>query len=259
MKKRYIYLSFDVEEFDLPEEYGFGKVPHEEKFEVSGKGMEAILDVIESRGVKATYFITSDFAEHFPELVERMVKTGGEIASHGVCHSHFLPEDLARSKERLEKLTGKTVTSFRMARLAPVKKEDILAAGYRCESSLNPVWLPGRYNHFRSPLTPFAESCGLIQYPVSAVPLIRFPLFWLSFKNLPLPIYQLLAKISLKWTGYFNLYSHPWEYNEASRNAKWHIPGYITRHAGKEQTERLGKLIDVLKKNGEFRTFSQDF
>jgi len=257
-ENRTIYLSFDVEEFDLPEECGFGKVPDDEKFGLSGDGMRAALDVVEAKGVRATYFTTSDFAERFPDIIERMVKSGGEIASHGVSHSSFKVEDLAKSKAVLEKVSGKSVTSFRMARLAPVGKEDILKAGFRCESSLNPVYLPGHYNNLGKPLLPFDEPCGLRQYPISAVPLIRFPLFWLSFKTLPAGLYRSLAVFTLKRMGYFNLYTHPWEYNSASRDAKWKIPGYITRHAGAEQCERLGKLIDALKPHGEFRTFDDD-
>lgn len=257
-EKGKIYLSFDVEEFDLPEEYGYGTVPDGEKFDLSAAGMNAALDVIEAEGIRATYFITSDFAERFPDMIRRMTETGGEIASHGVSHSSFKKEDLAQSKSVLERLSGRSVSSFRMARLAPVDKKDILDAGFRCESSLNPVWLPGRYNHFSASLLPFDESCGLRQYPVSAVPLVRFPLFWLSFKTLPGGLYRRLAVHTLRRTGYFNLYTHPWEYNAASRDPKWKIPGYITRHAGPAQAERLARLIDALRPHGEFRTFQDD-
>lgn len=256
MRKNTILLSFDVEEFDLPLEYG-APVSEQEKYAVSGDGMARVLEVIEEKKIAATYFVTANFAEHFPELVARMTASGGEIASHGRDHSKFETADLAYSRTVLEKLSGRTVTGFRMARLAPVKKEEILAAGYEYESSLNPVWLPGRYNHFTAPLLPFRESCGLMQYPVSAVPFVRFPLFWLSFKTLHAGFYRWLARRTLRHTGYFNLYTHPWEYNEAARDAKWRIPKYITNHAGGAMADRLGRLIDALKPDGVFRTFRE--
>ena len=144
-----------------------------------------------------------------------------------------------------------------MARLAKVEKLEIMKAGYLYESSLNPVWLPGRYSNAGKPLLPFREQCGLWQIPVSAVPVIRFPLFWLSFKNLPLFLYKTLAGIAIRMTGFFNMYSHPWEYNGESKDPRWKIPGYIVRHAGKEQTERLRSLILFLKRKGEFVTFRE--
>lgn len=254
--KKQVLLSFDIEEFDLPEEFGV-KVPETEKFAVSGCGTENILSILDRCDVRATFFITGKFAEKFPELVARMVSRGDEIASHGMDHSRFEVADLKSSKLLLEKISGQSVVGFRMARLAEVEKNDILSAGYQYESSLNPVWLPGRYNNFTSPLMPFQEKCSLWQFPVSALPVVRFPLFWLSFKNLPLGMYIFLAKLAMKRTGFFNMYSHPWEYNADAADAKWHIPKYITRHAGTDQCRRLEMLIKSLKKDAEFVTFGE--
>jgi len=255
MKQKLILLSFDIEEFDLPEEYGT-PVSAGEKFEIAEAGTRCILDIVENAGIRATFFVTGRFAEKYPGLIRRMADSGNEIASHGLDHSTFETAHLAESRKILQAVSGQPVTGFRMARLAPVAKEEILDAGYTYESSLNPIWLPGRYNNLSSPLLPFAESCGLMQFPVSAVPFIRFPLFWLSFKNLPLKLYLKLAAFTLARTGYFNLYSHPYEYNGIARDPKWNVPGYITRRAGAEQAERLETLIGALRSAGKFITFN---
>ena len=92
--------------------------------------------------------------------------------------------------------------------------------------------------------------------PVSALPVVRFPLFWLSFKNLPLPVYLPLAKAAMSATGFFNMYSHPWEYHERAAEKQWRIPGYIVRHAGESQCLRLKRLISSLGRAGSFETFS---
>ncbi len=256
MKKNKILLSFDIEEFDLPEEYG-ASISEDEKFEISCNGTIAILDVLRSNGVKATFFVTGVFAEKYPELIRQMVADNHEIASHGMNHSFFETAHLSQSRSVLEQISGQRITGFRMARLAEVDKQEIKNAGFEYESSLNPVWLPGRYCNLRFPLSPFLEKCGLLQIPVSAVPVIRFPLFWLSFKNLPLFIYKILASLSIRHTGFFNMYSHPWEYNEQSRNARWRIPGYVSRHAGIKQVERLDHLVKFLAGKGDFITFSE--
>ena len=253
-----ILISFDVEEFDLPEEFGV-PVPPDDRAGVSAEGMERILSVLDRfPAVRATFFTTVNFARMNPELFRRMASDERyEIASHGVSHSTFVPEDLATSRRILEELSGRPVSSFRPARLAPVPKELILEAGYRCESALNPVWLPGRYNHFTASLRPFFEPCGLLQIPVSAVPVIRFPLFWLSFKNLPAFFYRTGAAMAIRSVHFFNLYTHPWEYTERSREAHWHIPGYITRHAGQDMAARLENLLRYLEGKGDFVTFSE--
>ena len=256
MKRARLLLSFDIEEFDLPEEFG-AAIPEEAKFGISGEGTAAVLKLLREKRVRATFFITGVFAERFPELVGEMVRDGHEIASHGMNHTTFTPADLRGSKELLERLSGKAVTGFRMARLAPVTKEEILKAGFLYESSLNPVWLPGRYNNLGKPLLPFREPCGLRQFPISAVPGCRFPLFWLSFKNLPLSCYGMLARSAVAMTGYYNMYTHPWEYSSRCAEPEWQIPGYIVRRAGASQLARLSALIDRLQSKGDFMTFQE--
>ena len=256
MSRNKILLSFDIEEFDLPEEFRV-EIPKREKNQISADGTRAILKLLKETDVKATFFVTGYFAELNPEIIRIMKNDGHEIASHGMNHSTFTTSHLPQSKQLLEKMSGKQVTGFRMARLAKIDKQEILDAGYDYESSLNPVWLPGRYNNFRKPLLPFRETCGLLQFPVSAVPLIRFPLFWLAFKNLPLFFYKILCSITLNRTKYYNMYSHTWEYNEAAKDHRWNIPGYIVKHAGKAQVERLRSLIIFLKKKGDFITFEE--
>ena len=249
-----ILLSFDIEEFDLPTEFG-AEISREDMFAIAGEGARRILRTVNEAGVRITFFVTAAFALEFPDLVREMKLSGHEIASHGYSHTAFEPTDLKRSREALEEIIGAPVRGFRMARLAKVGKQDILDAGYEYESSLNPVWLPGRYSNFSAPLKPFREACGLWQMPVSALPMVRFPLFWLSFKNLPLPLYLTLAKIAMSATGFFNMYSHPWEYHERAAEAQWKIPRYIVRHAGEAQRLRLKRLISSLGHSGTFETF----
>jgi len=250
-----ILLSFDIEEFDLPTEFGT-EISRGEMFAIAGDGTRRILRIVNEVGIHVTFFVTAAFAREFPDLVREMKSSGHEIASHGFSHTSFEPADLKRSREALEEITGAPIRGFRMARLAKVGKQDILDAGYEYESSLNPVWLPGRYNNFTAPLKPFCENCGLWQMPVSALPVIRLPLFWLSFKNLPLPLYLRLAKTAMSATGFFNMYSHPWEYHERAAEAQWKIPGYIVCHAGEAQCLRLRRLITDLGRAGTFETFS---
>ncbi len=256
MSNSKILLSFDIEEFDLPEEFGIS-ISDVDKYEISRIGTRVLLDVLKQNQIKATFFTTVSFAERYPEFIKEMVDDSLEIGSHGMNHSTFETADLKKSKSQLEKLSGTEVIGFRMPRLAKVDKAEITAAGYIYESSLNPVFLPGRYCNLKSPLLPFKEKCGLWQFPISALPLVRFPLFWLTFKNFPLPLYNQLAAITAKTTNYYNMYSHPWEYAREAADKKWHIPGYIVRHAGEKQALRLDSFIRSIQNHGEFITFKE--
>ncbi|MCG6537846.1 MAG: polysaccharide deacetylase family protein, partial [Syntrophales bacterium LBB04] len=148
-----ILLSFDVEEFDIPTEYG-QQVSERLQFKVSLQGLERVLELLDRLGIRATFFATAHFALHHEPMIRRMALRH-EVASHGYWHGSFEPADLQRSKVVLEKLSGERVDGFRMARMAVINYDLIRRAGYRYNSSENPVFLPGRYNNFLSPRTAY--------------------------------------------------------------------------------------------------------
>ena len=82
---RRILLSFDIEEFDIPEEYG-EKIDETVKFEISYKGVKEILPILEKLKIKATFFVTANFAIHYKALIQE-ISHKNEIASHGFYHS----------------------------------------------------------------------------------------------------------------------------------------------------------------------------
>ena len=139
-----ILLSFDIEEFDVPKEHQVD-ISLEEQIRVSSEGTSRILDCLKRNQVKATFFCTANFALHAPEIIRRIQMEGHEIASHGFYHWTFNIEDLKKSKEQLEEMTGLKVFGYRQARMMPVSEKAIYEAGYTYNSSLNPTFIPGRY------------------------------------------------------------------------------------------------------------------
>ena len=93
-----ILLSFDIEEFDLPTEFG-AEIAREDMFAIAGEGTRRILRTVNEAGVRTTFFATAAFAQEFPDLVREMNSSGHEIASHGFSHTAFKPADLKRSRE----------------------------------------------------------------------------------------------------------------------------------------------------------------
>ncbi|MCZ4245448.1 polysaccharide deacetylase family protein [Pedobacter punctiformis] len=249
-----ILLSFDIEEFDMPFEYG-KDISFEDQIAISRAGTISILDLLDKHNVKATFFCTVTFAENIPDLIERIISSGHELASHGYYHSDFKPEHLLQSKLKLEELSGKAITGYRMARMMPVDEHEIFKAGYTYNTSINPTYLPGRYNNFNISRTYFRKE-NVLQIPASVSPLIRFPLFWLSFHNLPLGIYKFLSSWTYKKDKYLNIYFHPWEFTDLSDFNRFGFPGYVRKNTGSKMTARMDALIFWMKsKKYSFGTF----
>lgn len=251
-----ILLSFDIEEFDGPREHGVD-YPFEEGMKVSIEGTKIILDILKSNDVRATFFCTGNFAMNAPDVMNRIVSEGHEVACHGVDHFEPKETDFEKSKEIVEAVTGVTVTGYRQPRMFPVSDSKIRMAGYEYNSSLNPAFIPGRYMNLKTPRTWFLEG-DVVQIPASVTPLIRFPLFWLSLHNVPESIYQWMVRRVLKKDGYFATYFHPWEFYELNEHPEFKMPFIIKNHSGQEMAKRLDNLIKMLKNKGhKFITYNE--
>lgn len=243
-----ILLTFDVEEFDIPEEYG-QQLDWQTKIAMGTRGLEQVIQLIEPFAIPCTFFTTAKFAQEQPGLITSLAHTH-EIASHGYDHSHFEVSHLKLSKEILEAIILKPVAGYRMARLAPVDDAEIEKAGYSYNSSMNPTWIPGRYNHLNKPRHPYFVNNTLI-VPTSVTPNFRIPLFWLSIKNFPMWWLKRELVHTLKHDGFLSLYFHPWEFTDTSG---FGLPGYISKRNGTVMIRRLTDIITLLKNEGEFIT-----
>jgi peptidoglycan/xylan/chitin deacetylase (PgdA/CDA1 family) len=250
---RHILLTFDLEEFDLPLEYGCIISP-EEQINITNQGILRVNTLLEKYNIKATYFVTSVYALANRSIIKQICSIH-EIASHSYCHSKFNPEDYERSKQILEEISQVQVTGFRMPRLASVDFNELKRCGYNYDSSLNPTFIPFRYNNLRMPRTLFNEpETGLKILPASVTPVFRFPLFWLSFKNIPFTCYSHLCKQTLINDSYLHLYFHPWEFADIKM---FKIPTYLKRQDGDVLISKLENLLINLKKLGKFTTISE--
>ncbi len=244
--KKYVLLSFDVEEFDMPLEYG-QQIPIDEQMETGYKGLEVLMELLQPFQINGTFFTTAHFAGRYPAAI-REIASEHEIASHTFYHSHFDKPDLLSSRLALEEISGQRVTGLRMPRMRKVDMKDVKEAGYAYDSSVNPTWLPGRYNNLGLPRTQYVEE-GMTRLPASVSPHLRIPLFWLSFKNFPYSFFLRLARQTLAKDGYLCLYFHPWEFIPLDQ---YKIPGYAKKGAGVVLQEKLKRLVRDLQQEGEF-------
>ena len=246
--ERYILLSFDVEEFDLPLEYGI-QISPDEQFAVGNRGTESLMPILTDHKIETTLYTTANYAMRFSEQVKLMAQQH-EIASHTFYHSSFTTADLLLSLQKLEEVSQKKVFGLRMPRMQKVGMQDVKAAGYLYDSSINPTFLPGRYNNLHLSRTLYQEE-NIFRLPTSVTPHLRIPLFWLAFKNLPYSAFKFLAIQTLKKDGYLSLYFHPWEFTDINQ---YQLPGYIKRCCGIELQDRLHRLIKDLSMEGSFIT-----
>lgn len=249
-----ILLTFDLEEFDLPQEFDIS-ISTENQLKVSTEGLKKVLLLLDKHQIVCTFFCTAFYAQNNPKVIRKIVQQGHEIASHLYYHSTYNKDDLVKSKDKLEEITKQKVVGFRSPRLKQFESATIKKAGYLYDSSINPTFIPGRYNHFNKSRHLNKDShSGLMIMPVSVALFIRFPLFWLTFKNIPSSLYLFLCRQTLKKYGILHLYFHPWEFSNLE---DFKIPKYIKRFSGDVLLFRLEKLLIELKEKGSFTSVVQ--
>lgn len=63
-----------------------------------------ILELLETHGIRATFFVPGRVAERYPQRIEEIVAAGHEIAHHG--YTHTSPTRLSRDEEERELVKG---------------------------------------------------------------------------------------------------------------------------------------------------------
>jgi polysaccharide deacetylase family protein (PEP-CTERM system associated) len=112
---------------------------------------ERLLEMFESTGVQATFFILGWVAERCPHLVHRIAALGHEVASHGYGHRLVYDqtpaefrEDVHRSKSVLEAMAGAPVRGYRAPSYSVTPRslwalDVLIEEGFRYDASIFPV------------------------------------------------------------------------------------------------------------------------
>ena len=110
-------LTFDIEEWYLEKTLYGG---HAEKYALYDDYLSKILDLLDRRGVKATFFCVGGMGEFFPEVVKKIDARGHEVGCHSYRHTWLnkmtdaeAREDTKRAVDALEQCLGKKVLSYR--------------------------------------------------------------------------------------------------------------------------------------------------
>ena len=112
--------------------YGYKKLPiysvntQEKKVAISfdcawgADYTQTLLDVMESEGVKCTFFTVRFWTEKYPEMVKKIFDAGHEIGSHSSTHPHMaslsvsaMEKEITDSALAIQHITGKKVELFR--------------------------------------------------------------------------------------------------------------------------------------------------
>ncbi len=230
-----IYLSFDVEDWFQVENLRT-KFPLEawDRCELRVESnTRKILDLLDKYNIKATFFVLGWIVERKPGLVKEIHSRGHEIASHGYGHiinyelnRDEIYEDIKKSKELLEGITGDKVVGYRAPNFSVT--QDVIDAlttlGFEYDSSYNPFSKNKRYGQLgTNEKGIFKLNDSLTEISMSVW---KNKFFELSiagggyFRLYPYSLFRTLASSYLKKNDYMIMYFHPWEFDPEQPRVK---------------------------------------
>lgn len=258
-------LTIDVEDYFQVSAFA----PHIARSEWSTRecrverNVNAILEMLSSRDIKATFFTLGWIAERYPQLVRQIVKEGHELASHGYGHERATDQteaaffaDIHLAKIVLEDLVDSEVKGYRAPSFSISSGnlwafDSLVRAGYRYSSSVYPI----RHDHYGMPESPrFAHEVrpSLIEIPITTMRVLN--------RNLPSSgggYFRLLPYALSRWMlGRINerdreagiFYFHPWEIDTGQPR----IPG-ISRKT------RFRHYVNISRMQGRLNRLLGDF
>jgi polysaccharide deacetylase family protein (PEP-CTERM system associated) len=257
-------LSIDVE--DYFQVSAFEKVIDRDSWERLDhrveRNMDTIFALLSEKGVKATFFTLGWIAERYPAIVDKIVREGHELASHGYGHQRVwdltprqFRADVIRTKALLEDMSGVAVEGYRAPSYSISRRNiwalEVLAeTGHKYSSSI----YPGNHDHYGFPGAPRFifkdEKTGLIEVPITTFKLFsklipaagggffRFYPYALSR--------QLIRRINEGLGESTVFYLHPWELDpDQPRQRNMDLKTSFRHYLNLGKTRgRLSKLLD---------------
>ncbi len=224
-------------------------------------GLERLLELLDQRGVRGTFFLLGPVAVEHPALVRRIAAAGHEIGCHGWSHDLLytmtperMRDETRRACEVISSLTGQPVVAYRAAYFSVTRASlwalEVLAGlGFRYDSSIFPVrnWRYGipdfapRPQRIDTPAGPIYELPISIRrvlgrnLPASGGAYLRIYPYWLTRSNLR------AAEAAGRPTVF---YLHPWELDADHPRVRFHWKPRLTHYVNLRSTEpKLARLL----------------
>ena len=185
-----------------------------------------LLALFAKHKVKSTFFTLGWVAQRCPELIKAIVEQGHELASHGYSHQRAtgmtideFREDVAKSKQILEDISGKKIKGYRAPSFSVNESNTwvyqvLVELGFEYSSSTYPI----EHDLYGVPSWPrfmYERPEGIIEIPVPTIRkdnvntgiggggYFRLYPYWLSKKRID----NYLQTEQKPYSFYF----HPWE------------------------------------------------
>jgi len=171
-------ISFDIEEWFVEKTVRGDRA---DKYGECDRYLQSILDKLDERNIKATFFCVGQMGLMFPEVIKRIADRGHEIGCHSHNHQWLNKmsreeafDDTRRAVDALEQCVGQKVISYRAPAFTIGKDNkwmlDVLAeCGIQRDASIFPIARDfGGFDTFGQAVPSVVETgnCTIKEFPI---------------------------------------------------------------------------------------------
>ncbi|MBG6131693.1 polysaccharide deacetylase family protein (PEP-CTERM system associated) [Aquimarina sp. EL_43] len=270
-----IILTFDIEEWfhvldnkstKTQKEWGnFENRIHE--------NMDRILKILSDNNLKATFFCLGWIAKKYPSIIKQIDDLGYEIGTHSHMHQlayemnkNEFREDLKKSIDLLQSITGKKIESYRAPGFSITSKnlwafEILHEEGIKNDCSIFPAnRAHGGVPHFSSkePCIIKYDGVSLKEFPINVSNILGKKMIFSGGGYFRLMPYWLVKKMTDR-ADYVMTYFHPrdFDYNQPMIEELNYIRKFKSYYGLKDCEPKLRKWINDYK-FVDLKTYSDD-
>ncbi len=260
-------LSIDVEDYYqvIYRDFFQHRVPPSPEVE---RNTQWVLETLATKKVRATFFVLSNVARRYPELITRIVKEGHEIAVHGSDHTYIylmkpaeFKAEIRHAKQEIEDISGSMAVGHRAPAFSITKETfwaiDILQEiGFVYDSSIYPVQTK-RYGIKEAEKSIYRWPNGLYEIPLSCLECLgrtvpvagggyirHFPFWWTRYAIKRLEQLNRQAIVYMHPYEFEESYPRLANYGENNMSLKLMIHTLLQGHnRGKKQRKKLNLLL----------------
>ena len=214
-----------------------GGLTDDQLLEITIQNTKAILRSLESKEMRATFFIEISLVSNLDKLIKKIINEGHEISFYNIDSSLNQLEEV---KKRTEDLIGKQIRGIRMKE-NDFALSEIYNLRFTYVSLDEETALIFPFKRFERK-APFTEQNGLSILHESISRYSQIPYNDFIFQIIPLSFYESMVIETIKKDEFVLVYLNSWQFTDFEKNT-FEIPFYKKFNTGQKLQDKLDDFL----------------
>ncbi|MAF13895.1 MAG: hypothetical protein CMI53_03310 [Parcubacteria group bacterium] len=170
----------------------------------AAENIDPLLNLFKKYNIKLSVFLSGHLIDEYPEVISKLQKFGCDFGVHSYYHISGKKNSLAETREEVQKSQQAFINYFNsppehyrfpQGYFTDQDLDVLKEFGFKNNFSLFPFYRPGVFNNASSPMVPFKQTNGILEFPFAVTPKLRFPISQSYIQFLGWHVYKIILKL----------------------------------------------------------------